>query len=80
MCLIAIRNDLIGYCRPEVNIKPWEELKEDMKEGNQRIKWEDREPYAFWKGNTKLSAARGDLIKCNTSNWKAHIMEMVHKS
>lgn len=71
------------FCRPEINIKPWEELKEDIKEGNGRMKWEDREPYAFWKGNSKLSYARHDLAKCNTTDehdWKAQILEMVQNS
>ncbi|KAK6162354.1 hypothetical protein DH2020_002195 [Rehmannia glutinosa] len=64
---------------PEVNIKPWEELKEEIKEGNRRIKWKNREPYAYWKGNSKLGAARHDLIKCNASDghdWKARIFGM----
>ncbi|KAL0464779.1 UNVERIFIED_CONTAM: hypothetical protein Slati_0365500 [Sesamum latifolium] len=64
---------------PEVNIKPWEELKEELKEANQRIKWKDREPYAFWKGNSKLGPARKDLATCNVSNgqdWKARLFDM----
>ncbi|KAH6817890.1 downstream target of AGL15 2 [Perilla frutescens var. frutescens] len=61
---------------PELNIKPWEELKQDIQEGNRRIKWEERETYAYWKGNTKLGAARRALAKCNASDqhdWKARI-------
>ncbi|KAK4411373.1 hypothetical protein Sango_0210300 [Sesamum angolense] len=64
---------------PEVNIKPWEELKEELKEANERIKWKDREPYAFWKGNSKLGPARKDLVTCNVSNgqdWKARLFDM----
>ncbi|GFP93007.1 o-glucosyltransferase rumi [Phtheirospermum japonicum] len=64
---------------PEVNIKPWEELKEDIKEGNEKIKWKNREPYAYWKGNSKLGAARADMVKCNASegqNWKARLFGM----
>ncbi|KAL6579038.1 hypothetical protein OROMI_009254 [Orobanche minor] len=33
----------LSFREPEVNIKPWEELKEDIKEGNKRIKWKNRE-------------------------------------
>ncbi|KAL8062665.1 hypothetical protein ABFX02_02G162400 [Erythranthe guttata] len=55
---------------PEVNIKPWEELKEDIKEGSRRIEWKDKEPYAYWKGNAKLGAARRELLKCNISDRK----------
>ncbi|KAL0425979.1 UNVERIFIED_CONTAM: hypothetical protein Sradi_1132700 [Sesamum radiatum] len=67
---------------PEVNIKPWEELKEELKEANERIKWKDREPYAFWKGNSKLGPARKDLVTCNVSNgqdWKARLFDMAQE-
>ncbi|KAL2478770.1 hypothetical protein Fot_47784 [Forsythia ovata] len=66
---------------PELNIKPWEILKEDMQEGNSRIKWSDREPNAYWKGNTNLSAARRDLVKCNASEWNTRIdkVDWVHE-
>ncbi|KAG8391810.1 hypothetical protein BUALT_Bualt01G0225600 [Buddleja alternifolia] len=63
---------------PELNIKPWEELKEDLKEGNRRIKWEERQPYAYWKGNIFLGAARHDLVRCNASDgedWQARIFK-----
>lgn len=71
---------LIERDRPEVNIKPWEILKEELNEGNGIMKWSDREPYAYWKGNTKLGITRRDLVKCNASygeDWKARIFQMV---
>ncbi|XP_039043719.1 O-glucosyltransferase rumi homolog isoform X2 [Hibiscus syriacus] len=46
----------------ETNIRPWGNLLEEIKKGNQRTKWEDRVPYAYWK----------DLMKCNVTdknNW-----------
>ncbi|CAA2970524.1 O-glucosyltransferase 1-like [Olea europaea subsp. europaea] len=58
---------------PELNIKPWEILKEDLQEGNGRIKWNERKPYAYWKGNTDVSLARQDLVKCNGSKLNARI-------
>ncbi|XP_020080027.1 O-glucosyltransferase rumi homolog isoform X2 [Ananas comosus] len=61
---------------PEVNIKPWEPLLVDLKEGNERVKWKDREPYAFWKGNPWVAGTRQDLLKCNVSNgreWNARL-------
>ncbi|XP_072968506.1 uncharacterized protein [Typha angustifolia] len=61
---------------PEVNIKPWVKLAEEIKEGNKRVKWEDREPYAFWKGNQWVARTRQDLFKCNVSNgreWNARL-------
>ncbi|KAL3755771.1 hypothetical protein ACJRO7_002771 [Eucalyptus globulus] len=61
---------------PEVNIKPWESLLRDLKEGNKRVKWMDREPYAYWKGNPTVAATRQDLLKCNVSDkqdWNARI-------
>lgn len=61
---------------PEINIKPWNELSKDLQEGNQRIKWIDREPHAFWKGNPAVAATRRDLLKCNVSDkhdWNARV-------
>ncbi|KAL4351155.1 hypothetical protein GQ457_06G032130 [Hibiscus cannabinus] len=51
----------------EVNIKPWEEILRAIKKGAETIKWEKREPYAFWKG-APTSGDRGDLLKCNLSD------------
>ncbi|XP_010255431.1 PREDICTED: O-glucosyltransferase rumi homolog [Nelumbo nucifera] len=53
---------------PEINIKPWIPLLKDLKEGNQRIKWDKREPYAYWKGNPKVCKARQDLVRCNVTD------------
>lgn len=61
---------------PEINIKPWDALKEDLKAGNNRVRWMDREPYAYWKGNPSVSATRKELVKCNVSSthdWNARI-------
>ncbi|CAA0385165.1 unnamed protein product [Arabidopsis thaliana] len=60
----------------EVNIKPWESLLKELREGNQRTKWIDREPYAYWKGNPTVAETRLDLMKCNLSevyDWKARL-------
>ncbi|CAN6268682.1 unnamed protein product [Urochloa humidicola] len=61
---------------PEINIKPWDALQEDLKSGNNRMKWMDREPYAYWKGNPSVSATWQELVKCNvssTKDWNARI-------
>ncbi|KAL0927210.1 hypothetical protein M5K25_001372 [Dendrobium thyrsiflorum] len=61
---------------PEINIKPWEKLKKELKEGNEKIKWTDREPYAYWKGNPAVAATRRDLLRCNVSqshDWNARL-------
>ncbi|XAR53593.1 Protein xylosyltransferase [Bertholletia excelsa] len=61
---------------PEINIKPWEGLLEDLKEGNTRKKWTKREPYAYWKGNPVVAQTRMDLLKCNVSekqDWGARV-------
>ncbi|KAE8699736.1 Downstream target of A 2 [Hibiscus syriacus] len=52
----------------EVNIMPWEQMLRAIKKGRERIKWEDREPYAFWKGNPYVAADRVDFLKCNLSD------------
>uniref|UniRef100_A0A1J3IYT3 O-glucosyltransferase rumi-like protein n=1 Tax=Noccaea caerulescens TaxID=107243 RepID=A0A1J3IYT3_NOCCA len=60
----------------EVNIKPWESLLKELKEGNQRTNWINREPYAYWKGNPIVAETRLDLMKCNVSEeheWNARL-------
>ncbi|KAL3524274.1 hypothetical protein ACH5RR_017108 [Cinchona calisaya] len=61
---------------PEINIKPWEDLSKDLKEGNKRSKWVEREPYAYWKGNPAVAKTRMDMLKCNVSDkqdWNARV-------
>ncbi|KAK4436299.1 hypothetical protein Salat_0793600 [Sesamum alatum] len=61
---------------PEINIKPWEALSKDLKAGNKRSRWKEREPHAYWKGNPWVSANRMDLLQCNVSDkldWGARI-------
>ncbi|KAK3144141.1 hypothetical protein QOZ80_4AG0309270 [Eleusine coracana subsp. coracana] len=61
---------------PEINIKPWDALLQDLKDGNNRVRWLDREPYAYWKGNPSVSVTRQELVKCNvssTQDWNARI-------
>lgn len=51
-------------------------MSKDLKEGNKRIKWVDREPYAYWKGNPSVAETRMDLLKCNVSDkqeWNARV-------
>ncbi|KAJ4824065.1 hypothetical protein Tsubulata_032578 [Turnera subulata] len=60
----------------ETNIKPWGVLLQDLKEGNERMPWAQREPYAYWKGNPEVAATRQDLMKCNvtpTQDWNARV-------
>lgn len=40
---------------------------EDIKEGNKRTKWKDREAFAYWKGNPYVAPNRKDLLNCNVS-------------
>ncbi|KAJ6933585.1 hypothetical protein NC651_008855 [Populus alba x Populus x berolinensis] len=60
----------------EINIKPWDKLLRDLKEGNNRSRWIDREPYAYWKGNPFVAETRKDLLTCNVSDqqdWNARL-------
>ncbi|KAI9181994.1 hypothetical protein LWI28_020913 [Acer negundo] len=57
----------------ETNIRPWEGILKDIKKGNKRTKWKDRVPYAYWKGNPKVSYSRADLMKCNASEWNSRL-------
>ncbi|PUZ49727.1 hypothetical protein GQ55_6G002000 [Panicum hallii var. hallii] len=61
---------------PEVNIRPWAPLLEEMAAQMARLPWPDREPYAYWKGNPGVSADRADLLRCNVSDradWNARV-------
>ncbi|GAB4858250.1 hypothetical protein Ancab_009647 [Ancistrocladus abbreviatus] len=61
---------------PEISVKPWEFLLKELKEGNERVSWMKREPYAYWKGNPVVAETRRDLLKCNVSDkqdWHARI-------
>lgn len=52
----------------------------ELKESSDKTKWMDREPYAYWKGNTLLGPVRRDLVKCNVSKnkeWNARIYDLV---
>ncbi|XVE64228.1 hypothetical protein DITRI_Ditri07aG0084300 [Diplodiscus trichospermus] len=61
---------------PEIHMKSWVPLLTDLMEGNKRIAWEEREPYAYWKGNPNVAETRQDLLKCNVSDkqdWGARV-------
>lgn len=63
---------------PETNVKPWEILLGELNEGNKRIPWMKREPYAYWKGNPSVAETRQDLMKCNVSEkqeWNARLYD-----
>jgi len=53
---------------------------EDLKQGNKRTKWSNREAHAYWKGNIKVSMVRYKLLGCNLSrehDWKARVFMQV---
>lgn len=55
-------------------------MSKDLKEGNKRTRWTEREPYAYWKGNPAVAATRMDLLKCNVSDkqdWNARVYAQV---
>ncbi|ONK64072.1 uncharacterized protein A4U43_C07F21800 [Asparagus officinalis] len=61
---------------PEINIKPWVTLSKEIKEGNKKIKWKDRDHHAYWKGNPGVARTRQDLMKCNANknkDWNARL-------
>ncbi|GKU88195.1 hypothetical protein SLEP1_g2489 [Rubroshorea leprosula] len=60
----------------ETNIRPWKDLLENIKQGNNRTTWKERAPYAYWRGNPSMAVTRQDLMKCNTSDkndWNTHL-------
>ncbi|KAF8752683.1 hypothetical protein HU200_011923 [Digitaria exilis] len=61
---------------PEVNVRPWAPLLEEMAGETRRLPWNEREPYAHWKGNPGVSTERADLLRCNVSekmDWNARL-------
>ncbi|KDP28649.1 hypothetical protein JCGZ_14420 [Jatropha curcas] len=69
----------------EINIRPWDHVLKDIRKGNNRTKWKDRVPYAFWKGNPYVDPGRRDLLKCNVSdqndwNTRLYIQDWVQQS
>ncbi|XVE58539.1 hypothetical protein DITRI_Ditri04bG0177400 [Diplodiscus trichospermus] len=61
---------------PEIRIKSWVPLLNELMEGNQKMRWEEREPYAYWKGNPNVAETRQALLKCNVSDkqdWGARV-------
>ncbi|CAM0910649.1 unnamed protein product [Alopecurus aequalis] len=63
---------------PEINVRPWAPLLEEFVRENERLPWPDREPYAFWKGNTVGLPVREDLYRCNNDSatgkeWNARL-------
>lgn len=66
--------------RPEINIMPWEPLLKVFDKENKKMKWVDRVPYAFWKGNPHIYPRRLKLLKCNvtkTKDWNARVYKLV---
>ncbi|KAL0770062.1 hypothetical protein Bca101_035212 [Brassica carinata] len=62
---------------PEMNIKEWNQLSKAISEGIKKVKWEERKPYAYWKGNPGVARIRRDLMRCHDptihlihQNWK----------
>ena len=71
---------MLFLSRAEINIKPWDSILKDIKQGNNQTKWIDREPYAYWKGNPFVAENRQDLLKCNVSDqqdWNARLFIQV---
>ncbi|XP_057981210.1 uncharacterized protein LOC131166648 [Malania oleifera] len=60
----------------ETNIRPWSSTWKGIKEGNKKRRWEERVPYAYWRGNPHVAATRRDLLRCNVSekaDWSTHL-------
>ncbi|PAN25758.1 hypothetical protein PAHAL_4G323500 [Panicum hallii] len=61
---------------PEVGIRPWTQMLEEVRQESERVRWPERQPYAFWKGNPEGYRIRHELLSCNPSNgqeWNARI-------
>ena len=60
---------------------PWTEEAKNIYIGSKEMKWQDRRPTAYWKGNPDVgSDVRVELLKCNVfdqHNWGAEIFRQV---
>ncbi|XP_057980860.1 uncharacterized protein LOC131166379 isoform X4 [Malania oleifera] len=67
---------------PEIHIKPWESLIEELEEGNKKSMWIEREPYAYWKGNIYTNAQRERLLQCHPTDkqdWNVRIYNVAQE-
>ncbi|EFJ09402.1 hypothetical protein SELMODRAFT_130002 [Selaginella moellendorffii] len=51
---------------PEVDIPPWEEQSQQITAGSREVKWSERRPAAFWKGNSRMGKLRSHLLQCQS--------------
>ncbi|KAG2604272.1 hypothetical protein PVAP13_4NG044100 [Panicum virgatum] len=61
---------------PEVGIRPWTQMLEEVARENERVRWPERQPYAYWKGAPSRYRIRHELMRCNASNgqeWNARL-------
>ncbi|WCJ22839.1 hypothetical protein M5689_004906 [Euphorbia peplus] len=66
---------------PEVNIDPWGRMLKGIIKESKKMKWKKRAPYAFWKGNPRVTPNRKGLMKCNLSDeydWNARLYSQVN--
>lgn len=63
---------------PQIDISTWTKEVESIYKASKVLKWEDRKPIAYWKGNPYVgSKIREDLLRCNKSehgDWGAEIL------
>ncbi|XP_047956252.1 O-glucosyltransferase rumi homolog isoform X2 [Salvia hispanica] len=60
----------------ERNIKPWSKFVKEIKEEMEMLKWEERVPYAYWKGDPRVYRQRYLLMHCNLTlqnDWNARL-------
>ncbi|CAH9074724.1 unnamed protein product [Cuscuta europaea] len=59
----------------EINIAPWDEEFNSIKQGSKTRSWARKWPVAYWKGNPDVfSPVRTELLQCNdTRMWRAQI-------
>ncbi|EEC80029.1 hypothetical protein OsI_21713 [Oryza sativa Indica Group] len=68
---------------PEVNIGAWPATLEAVRRESARVRWPEREPFAFWKGNPGVARIRGELMKCNPASdgkdWNARLFSQTYR-
>ncbi|XP_059067815.1 uncharacterized protein LOC131042854 [Cryptomeria japonica] len=59
----------------EVRSSPWDILIREIRNGSEEMKWVNRNPIAYWKGNPTVARIRMELLKCSKiPNWNGQLI------
>ncbi|KAM0041715.1 putative protein xylosyltransferase [Helianthus debilis subsp. tardiflorus] len=59
----------------EVNVGPWHEEFQSIKQGSRKTSWKDKFPYAYWKGNPDVNSPAREKL-----NWGKEVVNGLENS